>query len=174
MKNIISFTLPLLIPIIFFGQEVKEHQTKINEFISKKGAIIRFEDLKLPNIKSAYEFAESRIRKIEISDEKGLFLQISISGKYDTKTSSISYEDLIEIQNAMGVLQKLAQNDLSTELDYIENKYTTKDEFIIGYYVSKNKLNWYMKIEGSSLFSKNSEVFQQAFNLAKDKMESLK
>ena len=40
-----------------------------------------------------------------------------------------------------------ADTDCSANPDYLENRFVTNDGFEIGYYVSKGKASWYMKLE---------------------------
>ena len=167
-----------MMSIVIYSQETLDQKTKIENFLSKTGIITKYEDYKLPNIKLGIGlgFAQSRIRKISISNEYHLFLQISVTEKNNIKTASIAFEDLTEIQRALEILSKQAPNDLDEEIEYIENKFVTEDGFKVGYYVSKNRINWFLKLEdrGLSIYTRNPEVFIEAFNLAKDKMNLLK
>lgn len=40
-----------------------------------------------------------------------------------------------------------ADTDCSANPDYLENRFVTNDGFEIGYYVSKGKANWQMKLK---------------------------
>lgn len=146
--------------------------------MSKTGVILKFEDYILPTIKSTYDIAESKIRKVIAGNESKYFLQISKNGKYATKTASIAYEDLIETQKALSNLKIQAEKDWETSSDYLENKFITDDGFQIGYYVSKGKTVWYIKLEKydseSTLFLKDPESIESIFQLGKEKVETLK
>tara|TARA_R110002050_G_scaffold202806_1_gene338022 strand:- start:21324 stop:21863 length:540 start_codon:yes stop_codon:yes gene_type:complete len=179
MKNIItSLIIILIITSNSFSQEQKEQKSKMLDFTSKTGIIIKFEDYKLLNIKSTYGFAESKIRKVIAGNEVEYFYQISKSGKYDTKTASIAYEDLIEIQKALSNLKIQSEKDISSTSDYLENKFITDDGFKIGYYVSKEKIVWYMKLEkygsDNTFFAKDYESIEVAFQAGKQKIEELR
>lgn len=178
MKDVLMFLLLMVLTINVNAQEVKESKTKMNEFASKTGVIIKYEDYNLPDLKLIYGVAESKIRKLTSGGVEKLFYQISSKGKYGDKTASIAYEDLLETQKALISLKSQATLDKSTTSDYIENKFITDDGFQVGYYVSKNKLSWYMVLEkygsNNTIFIKNAETVEQAFNQAKQRMDNLK
>lgn len=178
MKNTILLIFSILTVFGTCAQEIKEQQSKMQNFVSKTGVIIKFEDYKLSNIKSTYGFAESKIRKVIAGNEAKYFLQISKTGKYDTKTASIAYEDLIETQKALSRLKIQSETDISTSSDYLENKFITDDGFQVGYYISKEKIAWYMKLEkygsDNTFFTKDYEAINSAFQAGKLKIEELR
>ena len=178
MKNTITILISLLITISLFSQEQKEQNSKMLDFVSKTGVIIKFEDYNLSNIKTSYGVIESKIRKIISENEAQYFFQISKSGKYDTKTASIAYEDLLEIQKALISLKEQSEKDVENVSDYLENKFITEDGFQVGYYKSKNKMIWYLKLENygsdNTVFVKDYNLIKTAFQIGKEKIESLK
>ncbi|MBN4085035.1 hypothetical protein JYT89_01690 [Flavobacteriaceae bacterium AH-315-B10] len=178
MKKVITLIFSLLIISVVFSQELKDQQSKMLDFVSKTGVIIKFEDYNLPNVKASYGYAQSKIRKITSGKEAKYFLQISKSGKYDTQTASIAYEDLLEVQKALINLKEQSVKDLLTTSDYMENKFVTDDGFQIGYYVSKGKIAWYMKLEkygsDNTVFARDYEILNDAFRLGKEKIELIK
>jgi hypothetical protein len=178
MKKSLLALLGFLFVTGIYGQDVKDANTKVDEFVSKTGVIVKFEDYKLDDIKLSYGVAEAKVRKITSGGETKYFYQISNEGKYGTKTASIAYEDLIEMQKALASLESQASSDSNTSSDYIENKFVTDDGFQVGYYVSKGKLNWYMMLEkygnGNTIFMKDASTIKQAFSAAKAKMDELK
>ena len=167
-----------LISAICFAEDAKESATKMDQFASKTGAILKFVDYKLLDLKLNYGVAETRIRKIISGGEVGYFYQISKEGQYDTKTASIAYEDLIEVFKALNTLKQEVSNDVILNPDYLENKFITEDGFQLGYFVNKGKATWYLVLEryGSSntVFIKDVSNIEQAFNDAKNKIEELK
>jgi hypothetical protein len=178
MKKIIFLLLNLAFIANSYGQGAKDANTKMDEFASKTGVIIKYEDYKLQDIKLSYGVAEAKIRKLTSGGETKYFYQISNEGKYGTKTASIAYEDLTEMQKALVPLKSQAINDASTSSDYTENKFVTDDGFQVGYYVSKEKVNWYITLEkygnGNTIFVKDAETIEEAFNLAKQRIDELK
>jgi secreted protein with Ig-like and vWFA domain len=82
------------------------------------------------------------------------------------------------MQKALVPLKSQAINDASTSSDYTENKFVTDDGFQVGYYVSKEKVNWYITLEkygnGNTIFVKDAETIEEAFNLAKQRIDELK
>ncbi|MDY0780967.1 hypothetical protein [Tenacibaculum sp. IB213877] len=178
MKYLIKTLIVFFITSSLFGQTEKEKTSKMLNFVSKTGVILKFEDYRLPNIKSSYSIAECKIRKIISGNEEKYFLQISKKGKYDTKTASIAYEDVMEIQKAILRLKAQVEIDLNTKSDYLENKFITEDGFEVGYYINKEKSTWYINLEkygsNNTLFTKNYEILENAFQLGKEKIEELK
>jgi hypothetical protein len=177
MKKTLFILFSLNLALCAFGQDVKEANTKLEKFISKTGVIIKYEDYNLNDIKLTYGFAKSKIRKVTNGDATALFYQISKEGKYDTKTASIAYEDLLEMQKALSSLKSQSESDSTTSSDYIENKFVTDDGFQVGYFVNKSKVNWYIMLEkygsGNTIFIKDFSIIEDAFNSAKTKMEEL-
>ena len=160
-----------------FSQETKEALDKMTEFASKTGVIVKFEDYELPGINLLYGKAQTKVRKLTSGHEARTFYQISYEGKYGTKTASIAYEDLLEIQKAMATLKDQSTADIDAPSDYLENKFVTEDGFKIGYYVSKSKLTWYMVLEkygsNNTIFIKSAGSIDEALKQAKIKMNSL-
>ncbi len=163
---------------MYSQEDAKEASTKMDAFVSKTGVIIKFVDYSLPDLKLTIGAASTKIRKYISGGEVGYFYQISKRGKYDTKTASIAYEDLLEIINATSSLKNDSDKDLTINPDYLENKFVTDDGFQLGYYVSRGKLKWYLKLErygsGANIFINEVTTIEAAFNGAKLKIEELK
>ncbi|WP_117880274.1 hypothetical protein [Aureibaculum luteum] len=182
MKKLIMILLCSLFINGAFSQEIKEQKeenSKMLDFVSKTGVLIKFEDYNLPNIKAMlYSVVQSRIRKITSGNEEQFFLQISKKGKYDTKTASIAYDDLLEVQKALIKLKSQSELDLNATSDYLENKFVSDDGFRIGYYINKNKLTWTMRLEkygsDNTVFIKDFETLLETFQSGKEKIEELK
>lgn len=180
-KTLFISTLSIL-SIITYGQDVKKDaetiKTKMDVFASKTGSITKFVDTKLPYIKASYDNAETRIRKISNGSSSAFFYQIEKVGKYSNSIASIEYSDLIEVLKALKVLKTEVTNDVSANPDYMENKFVTVDGFQLGYYISRGKASWYIKLEkyGSenTLFIDNGDIIETAFIEAKNKIDELK
>ena len=180
-KSAIVLTL-LIVSVSLFGQEVKKElektTTKMDLFSSKTGAITKFVDTKLPNLRTSYVAAETRIRKINNGVNAAYFYQIVKEGKYSTSTASIEYADLLEVLKALKVLKAEVDKDVASNPDYLENKFVTVDGFQVGYYVSGGKTSWYVKLEkygsDNKLFIDNGETIDSAFTEAKNKIDALK
>ncbi len=177
----------LLIPIAFVSmfatsqaQETKKEaeKTKMDLFVSKTGTITKFVETKLPKLKTTYNSCETKIRKIISGNAIGYFYQIEKQGQYGDKVASIEYSDLIEILKALTALKDQVNNDIASNPDYLENKFITVDGFQVGYYVSKGKATWYIRLEqygsDATLFIDQSESIETAFANAKSKMDELK
>jgi hypothetical protein len=180
MKNLFLLLSIVLLTSNLFAQDakdVKEESTKMDAFASKTGTIIKYIDYSLPDLKLTYGIAETKIRKFISGPDIGYFYQISNEGKYDTKTASIAYEDLLEVIKAIEPLKNESVSDLALNPDYLENKFVTDDGFKLGYYVSKGKLAWYLVLErygsGNTIFVNDLLVIETSFNSAKQKIEEL-
>jgi hypothetical protein len=105
------------------------------------------------------------------------FYQIEESEEDSNSTASIEYSDLLEVIKALNVLKVEVDKDAAAMPDYLENKFTTVDSFQIGYYVSKSKIQWYIKLEkyGSknTIFVKDFASVETAFSDAKVKIQEL-
>jgi hypothetical protein len=182
MKNFLFLLILFFLPPSLYSQDAKQEQeeqnTKMEQFASKTGVIIKFIDYNMPNLKVSYGIAETRVRKIIRGQESKFFLQISKEGKYDTKTASIAYEDLLEVIKALESLQQETASDISLNPDYLENKFITDDGFRVGYFVNKNEVTWYLQLEkyGSenTIFVNDVLKIESLFNDAKQKIETLK
>ncbi|EKT4520362.1 hypothetical protein JE950_002007 [Flavobacterium psychrophilum] len=165
-----------------FAQEVKKEietvKTKMDLFSSKTGTITKFVDTTLPNLKTTYGSAETKIRKIINSVTSAYFFQITNKGKYGSSTASIEYNDLIEVLKALKALHPEVEKDIATNPNYLENKFVTVDGFQVGYYISAGKSVWYVKLEkygsDNTLFIDNGETIETAFTEAKNKIDELK
>jgi hypothetical protein len=182
LKQTAFFILFSVITNSAFSQDVKKEvqkvETKMDVFASKTGTIIKFIDTKLPELKLSYgSVAETRIRKILNGSEVRYFYQIENQGKYGSSTASIDFSDLIEVIKAIKSLKSEVENDLSLNPDYLENKFTTVDGFQVGYYVSKGKANWYLRLEkygsDSIIFVKDGTSIESVFTDAKNRIEQL-
>ena len=178
MKKLLFVTGIILLTTFVYGQDAKEANTKMDAFASKTGVIIKYVDYALPNLSLTYGAAETKVRKLISGGDMAYFYQISYKGKYDTKTASIAYEDLLEVIKAFQTLNTESASDKSSNPDYLENKFVTDDGFQLGYYVSNGKLKWYLVLEkygsGNTIFINDVSIIESAFNEAKTKIESLK
>ncbi|MDP2687031.1 MAG: hypothetical protein Q8O62_07405 [Aequorivita sp.] len=181
MKKTITI-ITLLLTTYGFSQDIKTEseteKTKMETFASKTGVITKFTDNNLSNLKSTHTVAETRVRKVNSGGSEQFFYQIEKPDKYGTTTASIEYSDLLEVIKAFNSLKSEVESDLSKNPDYLENKFITEDGFQLGYYVSKGKATWYMKLEkyGSdkTLFINDLEKIETNFIEAKNKIEELK
>jgi hypothetical protein len=85
---------------------------------------------------------------------------------------------LLEIIKAVKTLVTEVEADIESNPDYMENKFTTTDGFQVGYYVSKGKSTWYIRLEkhgsDNTLFLIDSYIIETAFTNAKNKIDELK
>jgi hypothetical protein len=181
-KKITMVITLLFVSATIFAQEVKKEteivKTKMDLFSSKTGTITKFVDTNLPNLKTAYGGAETKIRKIINGVTSAYFFQITNKGKYGSSTASIEYSDLIEVLKALKALQPEVEKDIATNPNYLENKFVTVDGFQVGYYVSGGKAVWYLKLEkygsDNTVFIDNGATIETAFTEAKNKIDELK
>lgn len=176
MKKLLLFGI--LLTTIIFAQDVKEASTKMDAFASKTGVIIKFIDYSLPDLSLNYGAAETKIRKLISGGDIGYFYQISYKGKYDTRTASIAYEDLLEVIKAIQTLKNDSKNDKALNPDYLENKFVTDDGFQLGYYVSNGNVKWYLVLtkygSDNTVFINNVSIIETAFQGALAKINAIK
>lgn len=182
LKKLFTIFAVMFITAISYGQDAKKEaetvKTKMDVFASKTGSITKFVDYKLPNLPASYSSAETRVRKITNGTSTGYFYQITKEGKYSNSVASIEYSDLVELLKAVKALKTEVNNDIAANSDYMENKFITVDGFQVGYYVSKGKASWYLKLEkygsDNTLFIENGDTVENAFTEAKNKIDELK
>jgi hypothetical protein len=160
-------------------KDTPKSETKMEAFASKTGVIVKFIDINLPGLKLGYgSVAETRIRKIISGPEARYFYQIESQGKYSRNIASIEYSDLIEVIKTIKILKTDIDKDITLNPDYLENKFTTTDGFQVGYYMSKGKASWYLSLgkygSDNTIFVKDGDDVEVAFNNAKIKIEELK
>ncbi len=182
-KKSIVITIAMVIVVLANAQDIKkvsqDVKTKMEAFVSKTGIIIKYIDVQMPALKLSFgDIAATRIRKIINGSESMYFYQISKEGKYSSNTASIEHRDLVETIKAIKVLKSQQEQDVSSNPDYLENKFTTSDGFQVGYYVSKGRATWFVKLErygsDNTLFLKESDDIETTFTEAKKKIEELK
>ncbi|MBC9930892.1 hypothetical protein [Chitinophaga qingshengii] len=181
-KVFLAWTLALSFSVAYcqdVKKEAKTAETKMEAFVSKTGVVIKFIDYNLDNLRLSYgDMAVTRIRKLSNGADSKFFYQIEKSGQYDNSTASIEYSDLLEVIKAIQTLKSDVDKDISSNPDYLENKFVTEDGFQIGYFVSKGKVNWYLKLERygpkNTIFLKDGDNIDVAFNNAKLKIQELK
>jgi len=166
---------------IVIAQDAKkenESKTKMEMFSSKTGVITKFTDFQLPNLSALYTSAETRIRVLKSGNNNVYFYQIEKEGKYNSTTASIEYSDLLEVIKALKTLKSEVDSDIQSNPDYLENKFITTDGFQIGYYVSKGKSTWYIRLEkygsDNTLFFNSVVGIEQSMENAKTKIDELK
>jgi hypothetical protein len=179
--TLISLISATLVPALMAcGQEKndQEHQvTKIDEFISARGVILRFQDYKLSGFKTRFGGVESRIRKFTNKSESKYFFQIKKIVEYKESTASIEYEDVIEVIGSLEVLKSQFADDASKPMDYMENKFVTTDGFSVGYYIAASQSSWYIVLgdgANETIFINDVDRMVSAFEEARLKIESLR
>lgn len=173
----------ILVSLLFifhscYSQEKEVQKTKIDEFSSATGEIIKYTDYEAETLSISYGVVKTKIRKFSISDNTKFFFQISKKGKYSTKKASIAYEDLLEVNKAINVLKASIISDEASNPSYFENKFVSDDGFQVGYYVSKGKASWYISLEkygsDNSIFIKDLDNLESVLNDAIEKIKVLK
>lgn len=158
--------------------DVKAAQTKMDEFVSQTGTIIKFEDYDLPNLRGSIKVHETSVRAVSAAGQTAYFFRIKKVTKYKTITAAIAYEDLQELIKATNSLKAAVPGDEDTASDWLENKFVTDDGFFIGYYVSAGKTKWYIQLDKYSsdniIFIRDIDQALSLFGMAVSKIEELK
>lgn len=183
MKKYLILFLLSMTCIVSFAQssnDAAKKMTKFEVFSSKTGRITKFVDVNMPGIsRSFYGSLETGIRTIMGIEHNAYFYRIEEpeTDRSVAHIAMIEYTDLVEINKALSKLVSEVDGDCSANPDYLENKFVTDDGFQIGYYVSKGKATWYLKLErysNSTVFVKNAEELTTNFTAAQKKIEELK
>lgn len=176
MKKIVLLMLCIIFSITSFAEDKKNETSKYDEFVSKTGQIIRFEDYKLSTIKTDYAKVDTNVRKIYSGVSVKYYFQLSVESKYGTRTASIEYSDLLETLKAIDTLIAFAEKDKDSTIEYFENRFLA-DKFEIGYFKSKG-ISWYMNLSKYSsdgnVYFKDINTVKSVFEEAKNKIETFK
>lgn len=179
MKKVLIL-LAIMLPIIGNAQNKEEKKlTKFEEFASKTGSIIKFVDVSMPNIPLIYGSVKTGIRTVLSSQGNAYFYRIEQeeTSRSIAHIAMIEYSDLVEVNKAIDKLLGEVDSDIQSNPDYLENKFVTEDGLQVGYYVSKEKASWYIKLErygSSTIFVKDPNDLTTAFKNAQTKIEELK
>lgn len=152
-------------------------KSKLEQFTSKSGVILRYIDYHLPSPKLRYRSATASVRAIHSGNEVGYFLIIESEEEYRNSRAAIAYEDLLEVIKALAIIKEQAQKDVALAPDYLENRFVSEDGFTVGYYVSKSELVWFIRLErvsGGAIFPRDVTVIDSLFDQANDKINELK
>ena len=182
MKKIVMIMLmALMMPVVSNAQnDAAKKLTKFEQITSKTGRIFKFVDVRMPSIpKNLFGSVSTGIRTAMGEQFNSYFYRIEDpeTNRSVAHIAMIEYSDLVEINKALAKLAAEADTDCSANPDYLENRFVTNDGFEIGYYVSKGKASWYMKLErysSSTVFVKNAESLTTNFQDAQKKIEELK
>ena len=166
---------------VAYAQDAKkenESKTKMEMFSSKTGVITKFYDVNLPRLASNYTSSDTRIRVLRSGNTDAYFYQIEKEGKYNSSVASIEYSDLLEVIKAIKSLKSEVDADIQSNPDYLENKFVTSDGFQVGYYVSKGKSTWYLRLEkygsDNTLFFNSYNAIEESMVNARNKIDELK
>ena len=171
----------MMLPLAAIAQsETQESKlTKFEQFTSKTGRISKFVDVKMPNLPLSFMGSvQASVRTVMGENENHYFYRIeeAETSRSIAHIAMIEYSDLVEINKALTKLVNEVDADCAANPDYLENRFITEDGFQIGYYVSKGKASWYLKLErykSSTVFIKNAEVLTTNFPDAQRKIEEL-
>lgn len=180
MKKLILI-LAFFMPSILLAQSNTEKKfTKFEGVSSKTGSIMKFIDVKMPNIPKCFGGSlESCVRIIMDGSSNNYFLRIeeTETSRSNAQIAMIEYSDLVEINKALKKIVADVDADVVANPDYLENKFITVDGFELGYYIFQSKVSWYMKLERFSesiVLIKDKETLVKTFINAQTKIEGLK
>ncbi len=180
MKKVLILIAILSSTVAFAQKSDKEDKqlTKFEQISSQTGKIVKFQDVKMPNIALSFGGVLKAGIRLVMGENEAFFYRIE---KPETSSSlgriaMIEYSDLVEINKALETLSSAVDSDLEANPDYLENKFRTVDGLEVGYYVSNGKANWFIKLErytSSTVFPRNKEEIINSFLEAQSKIESL-
>lgn len=156
----------------------------------------KFKDYKMDNVTgkvgsgllAVNYIVHAEVREVIINNESSFFLRLTYQASgYSERVAFIAYEDVIEIDKALSELINQSTTDSTGDATYLENKFKTKDNFHIGYYIQKNvskkgeesnELKWYIDLDSrynhSTAFFPNPDGLKALFSTAIQKMNELK
>jgi len=179
-KILLMFAMMLPLASIAQSEQSSENKlTKFEQFSSKTGRISKFVDVKMPNLPLSFMGSvQASVRTVMGDGENHYFYRIEEeeTNRSIAHIAMIEYSDLVEINKALNKLVSEVDADCAANPDYLENRFITEDGFQIGYYVSKGKASWYLKLEryrSSTVYIKNMEVLTTNFPTAQQKIEEL-
>lgn len=155
MKKILLLMV-IALPMSMYSQDVdnqsSKEKTKMEQFISDTGMSIKLIDTVVDGLVGNYMFtsykSENCVREVVKGNESKYFYRIERKAKDgDGGCAFIEYEDLKEIINAIKSMRDDIKTDVLKEADYLENKFMTDDYFVVGYYVKKKKVTWFIRLE---------------------------
>ena len=155
MKKILLLMV-IALPMSMYSQDVdnqsSKEKTKMEQFISDTGMSIKLIDTVVDGLVGNYMFtsykSENCVREVVKGNESKYFYRIERKAKDgDGGCAFIEYEDLKEIINAIKSMRDDIKTDVLKEADYLENKFMTDDYFVVGYYVRKKKVTWFIRLE---------------------------
>lgn len=178
----ILFLLAML-PMMCYAQDDKEkHKSKIDVFMSEIGTQTKFVDYELKNLTGTIGFtvykAETCIRKVIKGGEIKYFYRIEPKKEgIDNPIAFIEYSDLKQIKEALLNLKSEVQGDISSNPDYLENKFVTEDYFYVGYYIQKKKEKWFVRLDrvgtNKTIYFESCAPIEEGIDGALAKIEEL-
>lgn len=121
-------------------------------FISETGQILKFIDTKINGLYgingSVIYKAENTVRKLMNINKISYFLRIE---KKNSETygsvAAIEYSDLLEVIRAIEKMTGEMDADMAMMPYYLENRFITVDNFMVGYYVGEDGIVWFIRLD---------------------------
>ncbi len=178
-RKICLFILITGVVFVAFTQDNVKKDSSYDSFISQSGVIIKLQDFRLPPMEgSGYSTYDNRIRILLSNDIRKYFHQITKTSKTGDIIGSIELKELLEMVNAVNLLQTQFNEDITKSIEYMENKYITDDGIQVGYYISTTSKAWFIKLDkyktDSLIFFKESKDILKGFQEAINKIEEIK
>ncbi|HUH73207.1 MAG TPA: hypothetical protein VLZ75_02255 [Chitinophagales bacterium] len=198
-KFLIISTLAILSNTVY-AQYTKTEAVVVqkNTVDSNSAKNIKFEDIKLSDLKYTLGTAETRIRKIPNGNTFTYIFQIVIEDKTFEPFPDIKYSDILKVLKEITTLKKeekedflLAFNKLKDNFksfdgmeskqfiyNYRGNKYKLRGGLMVGYETVEGKTSWLIrndnsKSDNNTILFESAEPIEAIFTEAKKKMEEL-
>jgi len=180
MKRVVLLIV-LITGIIFvaFTQDNVKKDSSYDTFISQSGVMLKLQDFKLSPMEGIGYFTyDNRIRILLSGDIKKYYHQITKTLKNAEIVGSIEYKELLEMINALKLLQTQFNEDITKSIEYLENKYITNDGIQVGYYILETNKEWFIKLDkyktDSLIFFKDGKDIFNGFQEAIKKIDEMK
>lgn len=147
-----------------------------DEFVSRRGNFLKYVDVNLGKLQSDVSAAWYKLQvRTYIEDNHDSYYYV-LGGKV-----FIPESDILALLQAIDKLNQDFLTDSQYRPNYLENKYETKDGFIIGYYIKGKNIHWFISRPSGSpskhldlLSFKNSDRIKDALKKGINTIEQIK
>lgn len=119
-------------------------------FVSQTGEIVKRTEYKTESLSVKYEWGEinayCRIWKIISNGKTSYFLRIENIAD-NINVAYIEYADLLDVIRAIEKMTGEMDADMAMMPYYLENRFKTVDDFMIGYYVGEDDIVWFIRLD---------------------------
>jgi len=173
MKRVIClFILITSILLLAFTQENIKKDSSYDSFVSQNGQMMKLQDFRLPWMEGiGYSSYQNRIRLVCIDQAEKYYLQIIKDSKTGNIIGSLEYNEIVEMNDAIKILQTQYDNDIARSIEYLENVFINNNGIQVGYIISDLNKGWFIRLDKY----KNDSIilFEESLDIIKGLKEAL-